>query len=203
MVTPTPQPAATLAEQGTWGRMGLVWVAGLIVALGAGVATAHGLYEVALAAGTPRALAWLYPLITDGLALVAYATTTRLAESGRRYAATVVVIAAGLSGLTQASYLAGGVATAPRCCGSPLAPGPPSPPPSSRTCCSCSVPTTHPPSTQRCMPMPYRRSPLHRRNPRPRRHRCPRQPNFRHPPLRHSPAFNPPFNRRRVSLYRR
>jgi hypothetical protein len=47
------------------------------------------------------------------LALVAYATTTRLAESGRRYAATVVVIAAGLSGLTQASYLAGGVAVAP------------------------------------------------------------------------------------------
>jgi hypothetical protein len=90
-----------------------VWVAGLIVALGAGVATAHGLYEVALAAGTPKVLAWLYPLITDGLALVAYATTTRLAESGRRYAATVVVIAAGLSGLTQASYLAGGVASAP------------------------------------------------------------------------------------------
>jgi hypothetical protein len=90
-----------------------VWVAGLIVALGAGVATAHGLYEVALAAGTPRALAWLYPLITDGLALVAYATTTRLPESGRRYAWTVVVIAAGLSGLTQASYLAGGVAAAP------------------------------------------------------------------------------------------
>jgi hypothetical protein len=77
------------------------------------VATAHGLYEVALAAGTPRGLAWLYPLITDGLALVAYATTTRLAESGRRYAWTVVVIAAGLSGLTQASYLAGGVASAP------------------------------------------------------------------------------------------
>jgi hypothetical protein len=90
-----------------------VWAAGLIVALGAGVATAHGLYEVALAAGTPQALAWLYPLITDGLALVAYATTTRLAESGRRYAWTVVVIAAGLSGLTQASYLAGGVASAP------------------------------------------------------------------------------------------
>jgi hypothetical protein len=83
------------------------------VALGAGVATAHGLYEVALAAGTPRALAWLYPLITDGLALVAYATTARLSSHGRRYAATVVVIAAGLSGLTQASYLAGGVATAP------------------------------------------------------------------------------------------
>ncbi len=116
MVTPTPQPVPALTEpgtQGTWRRVGLVWVAGLIVALGAGVATAHGLYEVALAAGTPRALAWLYPLITDGLALVAYATTTRLAESGRRYAWTVVVTAAGLSGLTQASYLAGGVANAP------------------------------------------------------------------------------------------
>jgi hypothetical protein len=113
MVNPAPQPVPTLPEQGAWGRVGLVWVAGLIVALGAGVATAHGLYQVAIAAGTPRALAWLYPLITDGLALVAYATTTRLAESGRRYAATVVVIAAGLSGLTQASYLAGGVANAP------------------------------------------------------------------------------------------
>jgi hypothetical protein len=90
-----------------------VWLAGLAVALGAGVATAHGLYEVALAAGTPRVLAWLYPLITDGLALVAYAATARLADHGRRYAWTVVVAAAGLSGLTQASYLAGGVASAP------------------------------------------------------------------------------------------
>ncbi|MCA1694512.1 MAG: DUF2637 domain-containing protein, partial [Actinobacteria bacterium] len=72
-----------------------------------------GLYEVALAAGTPKTLAWLYPLITDGLALVAYATTARLADHGRRYAWTVVVAAAGLSGLTQASYLAGGVASAP------------------------------------------------------------------------------------------
>jgi hypothetical protein len=95
-----------------WARW-TVWAAGLVVALGAGVATAHGLYEVALGAGTPRVLAWLYPLITDGLALVAYATTARLAERGRRYAWTVVVIAAGLSGLTQASYLAGGVASAP------------------------------------------------------------------------------------------
>jgi hypothetical protein len=85
----------------------------LVVALGAGVATAHGLYEVALAAGTPKVLAWLYPLITDGLALVAYATTARLSSHGRSYAWTVVVIAAGLSGLTQASYLAGGVASAP------------------------------------------------------------------------------------------
>jgi hypothetical protein len=113
-MTPTTQHAerAEHAVLGGWARW-TVWVAGLIVALGAGVATAHGLYEVALAAGTPRVLAWLYPLITDGLALVAYATTTRLAESGRRYAWTVVVIAAGLSGLTQASYLAGGVAVAP------------------------------------------------------------------------------------------
>jgi hypothetical protein len=103
---------AEQAGRGGWARW-TVWVAGLVVALGAGVATAHGLYEVALAAGTPRVLAWLYPLITDGLALVAYATTTRLAERGRRYAWTVVVIAAGLSGLTQASYLAGGVASAP------------------------------------------------------------------------------------------
>jgi hypothetical protein len=103
---------AEQAGRGGWARW-TVWAAGLVVALGAGVATAHGLYEVALAAGTPRALAWLYPLITDGLALVAYATTARLAESGRRYAWTVVVIAAGLSGLTQASYLAGGVASAP------------------------------------------------------------------------------------------
>jgi Protein of unknown function (DUF2637) len=116
MVNPTEQPERTATGQdtrGTRGRVGLVWVAGLVVALGAGIATAHGLYEVAIAAGTPRMLAWLYPLITDGLALVAYATTTRLAESGRRYAWTVVVIAAGLSGLTQAGYLAGGVAQAP------------------------------------------------------------------------------------------
>jgi hypothetical protein len=108
-MTPTTTP--TQGGDG-WSRW-TVWGAGLVVALGAGVATAHGLYEVALAAGTPKALAWLYPLITDGLALVAYATTTRLTHHGRRYAWTVVVTAAGLSGLTQASYLAGGVATAP------------------------------------------------------------------------------------------
>jgi len=101
------------APEVTRARLGLVWIAGLVVAIGAGVATAHGLYEVALAARVPRMLAWLYPLITDGLALVAYATTTRLAEHGRRYAWTVVVVAAGLSGLTQAGYLAGSVASAP------------------------------------------------------------------------------------------
>ncbi|HSZ28550.1 MAG TPA: DUF2637 domain-containing protein, partial [Pseudonocardiaceae bacterium] len=99
-------------EHARWGRW-TIWGAGLVVALGAGVATAHGLYQVALAAGTPTALAWLYPLITDGLALVAYATTARLTHHGRRYAWTVVITAAGLSGLTQASYLAGDVTTAP------------------------------------------------------------------------------------------
>jgi hypothetical protein len=90
-----------------------IWIAALVVALGAGVATAHGLYEVARASGAPEPIAWLYPLITDGLALVAYASTARLSSSGRRYAWTVVVLAAGLSGLAQASYLVAGVAAAP------------------------------------------------------------------------------------------
>jgi hypothetical protein len=84
------------------------------VACGAAVATAHGLYEVALAARVPVAIAWLYPLITDGLALVAYAATARLSGSSVRYAWAVVVIAAGLSGLAQASWLAAdGLAAAP------------------------------------------------------------------------------------------
>ena len=90
-------------------RGSVVWVAGLLVAVGAGVATAHGLYEVAVAARVPVAIAWLYPLITDGLALVAYAATARLRDAGRRYAWTVVVLAAGLSGLAQATQLAGTV----------------------------------------------------------------------------------------------
>lgn len=90
-----------------------LWLPGLLVALGAGVATAHGLYEVAVATKVPTVIAWLYPLITDGLALVAYLSTARLSGSGRRYAWAVVVLAAGLSGLAQASYLAGGVAAAP------------------------------------------------------------------------------------------
>jgi hypothetical protein len=87
------------------------WTAGLAVAIGAGVATAHGLYQVAAASGVPHPVAWLYPLITDGLALVAYAATARLHSTGRRYAAVVVVGAAGLSGLAQAVYLAGGITT--------------------------------------------------------------------------------------------
>lgn len=90
----------------------VLWLPGILVALGAGVATAHGLYEVAIAAQVPAELAWLYPLITDGLALVAYAATTRLSGPGRGYAWTVVVLAAGLSGLAQAIYLAGGVGAA-------------------------------------------------------------------------------------------
>src|SRR5690349_12696384 len=85
-----------------------LWLPGLVVALGAAVATAHGLYEVALAAAVPAAIAWLYPLITDGLALVAYAATARLDGRSARYAWSVVVVAAGLSGLAQAAYLAGG-----------------------------------------------------------------------------------------------
>ena len=85
------------------------WAAGLVVAAGAGVATAHGLYEVATSARVPAPVAWLYPLITDGLALVAYAATARLHDAGRRYAAGIVVLAAGLSGLAQAVYLAGGL----------------------------------------------------------------------------------------------
>lgn len=89
-----------------------IWLPGLLVALGAAVATAHGLFEVATAAGAPGIIAGLYPLITDGLALVAYAATTQLVGPGRRYAWTVVVLAAGLSGLAQAAYLSGGVATA-------------------------------------------------------------------------------------------
>jgi hypothetical protein len=85
-----------------------LWVPGLAVALGAAVATAHGLFEVALAAAVPAGIAWLYPLITDGLALVAYGATSRLTRSAARYAWAVVVTAAGLSGLAQAIYLASG-----------------------------------------------------------------------------------------------
>src|SRR5882757_1831004 len=92
------------------GSRGLLWVAGLVVAVGAGATTAHGLYEVAVAATVPVAVAWLYPVITDGLALVAYASTARLSGSACRYAWLVVVVAAGLSGLAQATYLAGAVA---------------------------------------------------------------------------------------------
>jgi hypothetical protein len=100
-------PVSTPTRQA--GRRG-VWAAGFGVAAGAGAATAHGLYQVAAASHVPTAIAWLYPLITDGLALVAYAATTRLTDTGRRYAWAIVVLAAGLSGIAQAVYLAGGIA---------------------------------------------------------------------------------------------
>src|SRR5690349_11952132 len=85
-----------------------VWWAGLVVASAAAAATAHGLYAVAIASGVPAEIAVLYPVMTDGLALVAYSATNRLRGPGRRYAWTVVLAAAGLSGLAQALYLAGG-----------------------------------------------------------------------------------------------
>ncbi len=89
-----------------------MWLPGLAVAVGAAVATAHGLFEVAVAARVPAGVAWIYPLITDGLALVAYAATARLSGSGARYAWSVVIVSAGLSGLAQASYLASDAAAA-------------------------------------------------------------------------------------------
>jgi hypothetical protein len=89
-----------------------LWLPGVLVALGAATATAHGLFEVAAASGVPDWIAWIYPLITDGLAMVAYVATARLTAGARRYAWAVVILAAGLSGIAQATFLAGGVATA-------------------------------------------------------------------------------------------
>ena len=91
----------------------LMWLAGLVVVAGAGVLTAHGLIEVAQGSKVPDSIAWLYPVITDGLALVAYAATTRLWARGRAYAWSVVVLAAGLSAIAQASFLATGTPQAP------------------------------------------------------------------------------------------
>ncbi|MEC3976243.1 DUF2637 domain-containing protein [Amycolatopsis sp. H20-H5] len=99
-----------------------LWLPGVLVALGAAAATAHGLFEVALGSGVPAGIAWIYPLITDGLAIVAYVATAQLAEGGRRYAWTVVILAAGLSGIAQATYLAGGVAAAATGVAAPAAP---------------------------------------------------------------------------------
>lgn len=89
-----------------------VLAAGAVV-LSAIAATAHGLFEVAVGCRVPPGIAWLYPVITDGLALVAYSATTKLQGSGLRYAWAVVVLGAGLSGLGQAVYLAGVVEHAP------------------------------------------------------------------------------------------
>src|SRR3954469_10710665 len=113
MTDPTPTTGPSLqhvsgAQRGGRVVRAVIWLPGLAVALGAAVATAHGLFEVAVAARVPVGIAWLYPLITDGLALVAYAAPARLHGPAGRYAWTVVVLAAGLSGLAQAAYLAGG-----------------------------------------------------------------------------------------------
>ena len=85
-------------------RRSLVCLVALVVAASV-AATAHGLYAVALASGVPWQVACLYPLITDGLALVAYWATKQLASTF--YPWLVVVVAAGLSGLAQAVNLAG------------------------------------------------------------------------------------------------
>lgn len=83
-----------------------VWLPALLVAASAVAATAHGIYEVAIASRVPWGVALLYPLITDGLALVAYASTHRLRGWAAGYAWLVTILAAGLSGLAQAAYLA-------------------------------------------------------------------------------------------------
>src|SRR3954463_8409767 len=102
-----PDPGQQIAGRPNRWTWAAVWLPGLAVALGAAVATVHGLYEVAVAAGVPGGIVWLYPLITDGLALVASTAPARLEGSARRYAWLVVALAAGLSGLAQAAYLAG------------------------------------------------------------------------------------------------
>ena len=104
--SPTGGFVGSAAGSGARALRAAIWLPGLAVAVGAAAAIAHGLYETAVAARVPAAIAWLYPLITDGLALVAYAATARLPGSAARYAWAVVVLAAGLSGLAQAAYLA-------------------------------------------------------------------------------------------------
>jgi hypothetical protein len=84
-------------------------IAAATVGLSAAVATAHGVFEVVSACGVPPAVASLYPLITDGLALVGYACALRLPNGPRRWAWAVVIVAAGLSGVGQATLLGGGV----------------------------------------------------------------------------------------------
>ena len=101
--SPTGGSAGPMPGSGARALRAAIWLPGLAVAVGAAAATAHGLYETAVAARVPAGIAWLYPLITDGLALVAYAATARLTGSAARYAWAVVVLAAGLSGLAQAS----------------------------------------------------------------------------------------------------
>ncbi|OXM44938.1 hypothetical protein CFP71_39500 [Amycolatopsis thailandensis] len=106
-----------MSGQGSrWATAGF-WLPGLVVAICAAVATAHGLFEVVVASGVLASIAWTYPVITDGLAIVAYVATSRLSGAGRRYAWAVVILAAGLSGLAQAIYFVGGFTA-------PVPPGP-------------------------------------------------------------------------------
>jgi hypothetical protein len=86
----------------------LIFAAGGLVAVAAAAATAHGMYETAVAAGVGEGMAITYPIMFDGQALVAYAATTRLRGLGRWYAWAVVVLSAALSGLAQAAYLGTG-----------------------------------------------------------------------------------------------
>jgi hypothetical protein len=94
-------------------RRRVIWAASLTVTAGAAALTAHGLYEVAVASRVPPGMAWLYPAITDGLALVAYAATRTLGRGTKSYAWAVVILAAGLSGVAQAAFLAGSVTVTP------------------------------------------------------------------------------------------
>ncbi|MER7861691.1 hypothetical protein ABTX61_21470 [Amycolatopsis japonica] len=106
-----------MSGQGSrWATAGF-WLPGLVVAICAAVATAHGLFEVVVASGVLASIAWTYPVITDGLAIVAYVATSKLSGAGRRYAWAVVILAAGLSGLAQAIYFVGGFTA-------PVPPGP-------------------------------------------------------------------------------
>lgn len=109
----TPTPVLSVPVAGRAGNSGgtshrpAVWWGVLAVAVCGVVATAHGLFAVAVACGVSPPMGCLYVPITDGLALVAYAATSRLTGWDRGYAWLVVVVAAGLSGLAQAVNLAG------------------------------------------------------------------------------------------------
>jgi hypothetical protein len=68
---------------------------------------------VARTSGQPPFIAGIYPVITDGLGIVAYGLVPRLNGRTRLYAAATVVLAAGLSGLAQAAQLVNGVNVQP------------------------------------------------------------------------------------------
>lgn len=99
-----PHPLRQAAGRRMSPRRSLVFLVALVVVASV-AATAHGLYAVAVTSGVPFQVAYLYPLITDGLALVAYWATKQLDSA--RYPWMVIVVAAGLSGLAQAVNLAG------------------------------------------------------------------------------------------------